>query len=98
MSTLGFAQALDSRNLSLERARSDWDRGHVFTASFAWPVPVGRGRRYLSGAGKLANGVLGGWQISGTSIAYSGPPFTVLDSTVDVAIGESSRPNRISNG
>ena len=28
----GFNGALDSRNLSLERARSDWDRGHVFTA------------------------------------------------------------------
>src|SRR5260370_4731522 len=42
-STLGFANALDPRHLSLERARSDWDRGHVFQSSFAWPVTVARG-------------------------------------------------------
>ena len=84
-STGGFAQALDSRNLRLERARSDWDRGHVVTASFNTPVPVGRGRRWLGEAGGLTNGVLGGWQFSSTMTFYSGQPFTILDSTVNLA-------------
>ncbi|MBI3683704.1 MAG: TonB-dependent receptor [Acidobacteria bacterium] len=97
-STGGFAQALDPRNLRLERGRSDWDRGHVFTGSFAWPVPVGRGRRFLGGAGMMGNALLGGWQLSGTATFYSGPPFTVQDSTVNVSLGESSRPNRIASG
>jgi Outer membrane receptor proteins, mostly Fe transport len=97
-STLGFAKALDPRNLSLERARSDWDRGHVFQASFAWPVPVGRGKKFLSGAGKVSDGFLGGWQLAGTSVFESGPPLTVEDSTVNAAIGESTRPNRIASG
>jgi hypothetical protein len=97
-STGGFAQALDPRNLSLERGRSDFDRGHVFTGSYSLQVPVGRGKRFLSNAGKLTQGVLGGWQVSGTAILYSGPPFTILDSTINAAIGESSRPNRIASG
>ena len=94
----GFAQALDPRNLGLERARSDWDRGHVATASFSYPLPVGTGKRLLGGAGRIANGMIGGWTLSGTSTAYSGQPFTILDSTVNANLGESSRPNRIATG
>ncbi len=94
----GFAQALDPRNLSLERGRSDWDRGHVFTASFAYPLPVGRGRRFLNRAGSWADGVLGGWQIAGTAAFYTGAPFTIEDSTINAAVGESLRPNRIASG
>jgi len=94
----GFAQALDSRNLALERARSDWDRGHVVTASFNAPVPFGRRARFLAHAGPVLNGFIGGWQLSGTATYYSGAPFTVLDSTVNLNLGESSRPNRLSKG
>ncbi len=94
----GFAQALDPRNLSLERARSDWDRGHVVTASFSYPVPVGNGRRWFGDARGIVNGFIGGWQLSGTATYYTGAPFTVLDSTINAALGESSRPNRIANG
>ena len=39
-----MAEALDARNLRLERARSDFDRGHVFTGVFSYPLPVGRGK------------------------------------------------------
>jgi hypothetical protein len=97
-STGGFAKALDPRNLGLERGRSDWDRGHIVTASFAYPVPVGTNRKFLRGAGKWVEGFVGGWQISGTAIFESGPPFTVEDSTVNAAVGESTRPNRIASG
>jgi hypothetical protein len=93
----GFAQALDSRNLRLERARSDWDRGHTFTANFSWSLPMGRGKRLFNN-GRLQNAVFGGWQLAGTSAFYTGPPFTIEDSSVNAAIGESTRPNRIANG
>ena len=97
-STGGFSQALDSRNLKLERARSDWDRGHSVTGVVSWRVPVGSTQRFLSGSGKLVNGLLGGWQFSSTSQAVTGQPFTVEDSTINQAIGESPRPNRIASG
>ena len=97
-STGGFVQALDSRNLRLERARSDWDRGHILQSSFAWPLPVGRGKRFLSGASQLSNAVFGGWQLAGTALMETGPPFTVEDSSVNTNIGESLRPNRIATG
>jgi outer membrane receptor protein involved in Fe transport len=97
-STGGFAQALDPRNLGLERARSDWDRGHIVTAVFSYQLPVGRGKRFLSGANGLENGVLGGWQLAGNMIFETGQPFTIEDSSVNASIGESTRPNRIATG
>jgi hypothetical protein len=97
-STGGFAQALDPRNLGLERARSDWDRGHIVTAVFSYQLPVGQGKRWLGNSGRWVNGALGGWQLSGNSIFETGQPFTAEDSSVNANIGQSTRPNRISTG
>jgi hypothetical protein len=95
---MGFAGALDIANFNLDRARSDFDRGHTFQAVFAYSLPVGRGQRYLPSPGKLVNAVLGGWQLSGTSIMETGLPITIEDSGTNQAIGQSLRPNRIGNG
>jgi hypothetical protein len=97
-STGGFNGALDARNLGLERARSDWDRGHAANVRFSYQVPVGPGRRFLAGAGKVIDGFLGGWQLSGTAQAATGQPFTVEDSNANQGIGESIRPNRLAKG
>lgn len=94
----GFAQALDPRNLGLERARSDWDRGHIVTATFSYQLPVGHGRKYLGSMNRWGEGVLGGWQLSGNMIFETGQPFTIEDSSVNANIGESTRPNRIATG
>jgi outer membrane receptor protein involved in Fe transport len=94
----GFAQALDPRNLALERARSDWDRGHIVTATFSYQLPIGHGKKYLSSMNGWGDGVLGGWQLSGNMIFETGQPFTIEDSSVNANIGESTRPDRIATG
>ncbi len=94
----GFPNALDSRNLKLDRGRSDFDFGHVMSAVFSWQLPVGRGRRFLAGARGAAGAILGGWQLSGTTRLSTGPPFTVRSNDVDQGLGESERPNRIAKG
>lgn len=93
-----FANALDSRNLRLDRGRSSWDRTHVFTAVASYELPWGKGRRWGANWNSVTNGLLGGWQLSGTQTAYSGSPFTVTVQNVDLNAGESPRPNRISDG
>jgi hypothetical protein len=94
----GFPNALDSRNLFLDRGRSDFDRLHVFTAAGSYQIPVGRRRQFLSGIGKIGDAFLGGWQLAGTATLYSGSPFTVRAANVDLNLGESDRPNRVGNG
>ncbi|MFB3826627.1 MAG: carboxypeptidase regulatory-like domain-containing protein [Bryobacteraceae bacterium] len=94
----GFDGAQDSRNLKAERGRSDWDRGHAFTAAFAWPLPIGRGRAWLKDAAGALGAFVNGWQLSGTTSAYTGAPFTVLSANVNADLGESQRPNRLGKG
>ncbi|MCL5742478.1 MAG: carboxypeptidase regulatory-like domain-containing protein, partial [Acidobacteria bacterium] len=94
----GISGALDPRNLRLDRGRSDFDRGHVFTAIFTWPLPVGRGRRLPLNGNRVVSAMFGGWQLSGTTTAYTGQPFTIQDSSINANQGESTRPNRIAKG
>jgi hypothetical protein len=81
-----FSSAQDSRNLRLERGRSDFDIGHSFAASFIWSPNIAR------------NVLLRDWQIAGTSTIYTGPPFTPKLGTFDYTNGGASRPDRLAKG
>ncbi len=94
----GFAGAQNARDLKSERARSDFDRRHVFTAVYSTPLPFGRGRKLASGATGWVNGIVGGWQFSGSGTYYSGQALTVTSANIDTNLGESPRPNRIGSG
>ncbi|HEY3837746.1 MAG TPA: carboxypeptidase regulatory-like domain-containing protein [Bryobacteraceae bacterium] len=88
----------DPRNLGLSRARSDFDHRHVVQAVVTYPLPVGRGKRFLASTDRFVNGVIGGWLLAGTAIVQTGPPMTIEDSSINAAIGQNAYPNRIANG
>jgi hypothetical protein len=94
----GFANALDSQNLRLERARSDFDRRHVVTGVFSMPLPFGRNQKLFPAVRGWRNGIVGGWQLSGSATYYSGQALTVLSAGIDANLGESLRPNRLGSG
>jgi hypothetical protein len=81
-----FSQAQDSRNLKLERGRSDFDIGHTFAGSFVWTPSFSK------------HWLARDWQLSGASTIYSGQPFTPRVATVNYANGEATRPDRIAKG
>ncbi len=87
----------DPRNFGLSRARSEFDRGHIVQAVFSTVIPVGRGAKFLSGSGKVMDGIIGGWRLSGTAIFETGAPMTIEDSSINAAIGQNLYPNRIAN-
>lgn len=82
----GYAGAQDARNLKLERGRSDWDNGHSLLMSFIYETP----RRYRK--------ALRNWQVGNTTRMYTGQPFTVKTSNVDLNQGEANRPDRVRQG
>src|SRR5262249_43191823 len=62
----GVAQ--DARNLRAERALSDFDVAHRWVLSYVYDLPFGKGKRIAPsnrGAGKVANLLAGGWQMTG---------------------------------
>ncbi|MBI3209674.1 MAG: TonB-dependent receptor [Candidatus Solibacter usitatus] len=92
------AAAQDINNRRADRARSDWDRGHVVTASFSYMLPVGRGKRFLPQVRGVPQGILGGWQFSGTTSFASGAPLTPVTAGITLNSGESQKPNRVGSG
>jgi hypothetical protein len=63
---------LNAFNVAANRASSNFDQRHNLSISYVYSLPFFRG----SG---LAHNVLGGWQVSGITVAQSGLPFTVTN-------------------
>jgi hypothetical protein len=64
-------------DLDADYGTSAYDQPINNTTSVVWPLPVGRGRRWLTNAGPIAEGFLGGWTISGINTMASGEPATL---------------------
>jgi hypothetical protein len=66
-----FVNSFDIRG---NRGNSSFDQRHSMAISYIYALP------FFKGAG-LTHKVLGGWQISGITIAQTGTPFTVTNGT-----------------
>jgi hypothetical protein len=74
------------------KGRQGTDRTQVFTQSYQYELPFGRGKRYLqSGPGSW---ILGGWEVQGILALMTGEPFTITapGSTLN-APGNQQRAN-----
>ncbi len=58
----------------LGRAVSDFNLKHNFNGDVVMDLPFGRGRHYFTGAGRLLDAFVGGWQLSGIARWRSGFP------------------------
>lgn len=88
---------VDSFNIARNRANSSFDQRHNLAVSYVYGLP------FFKGAG-IAHHVLGGWQVSGITIAQTGTPFSVTNGTdfgdsagVANGVGTGSRPDLVSN-
>ncbi len=86
-------------NTAWEKSLADFNIPHNLAVSWGYELPVGRGKRFLSGAGGFTGALLGGWQIQGIFGVRSGRPFTptVSADRANIGIG-GQRPNRLSSG
>jgi hypothetical protein len=71
------AQAQDARNLRAERALSDFDVAHRWVLSYVYDLPFGKGKRFEV-SNKVADFLIGGWQMTGILTMQTGRPFTVI--------------------
>jgi len=66
-------------NPSLNYGNSNFDIPNAFKGIVSYELPFGQGKLYFN-HNQVTNIIAGGWRISGTFIAQSGNPFTVVDS------------------
>ena len=68
---------VDYRNMSNERARSDFDQRQVLNVTWLYELPVGTGKPLFSGAPRAVNQIIGGWAINGMTTWQSGEPYSI---------------------
>ena len=93
----------DFNNLEADYGYSAFDQPYNSTTSLVWELPFGKGRRFMSDASGLVEGLLGGWQVSGIFDAWSGErvnlryapaaSFQVSGITQDFRGANDYRPN-----
>lgn len=74
-----FSEILNTWKPKLNKGVSDFDTRHLITADWVYQLPVGRGKMLAGGANKLADALIGGWQLSGDSRWSSGLPFFLTE-------------------
>ena len=57
---------------------SDFDARQNLTGTAVYQLPFGRGKRYGNDWNRLTDEALGGWELSGNAILYSGLPITII--------------------
>jgi hypothetical protein len=95
-STLSGSGGLVSNpfNLNYDRGSGLFDRRNIFNANFIYELPL-----FLHSTNGFQRILLGGWQLSGTTVAESGVPINVSYSPDDLGLGggTTNRPNLVSH-
>jgi len=71
----GGAFILNPLRQSDNYSDSDFDVRHVINANAVWDMPFGRGRTFFSNVSKVADALIGGWQMTGIFRWNSGLPI-----------------------
>lgn len=81
-------------NVNLNRAQMSDNRNHVFTQSFMYELPFGKGKKFMNNG--IGSHVFGGWQFQGLISLMSGIWFTPSVAGVVNAPGNADRPDFVS--
>jgi Carboxypeptidase regulatory-like domain len=95
----GNSGALNTYNLKVEKALSQYDIPQRVVLSYTYQLPFGKGKRFANQGG-VVNAFVGGWQIAGVQSFQSGTPLAVTSPGWDSGIfagnlGANSRPNTV---
>lgn len=87
-------------NRSLERGDDPNIRRQQLRFNYLYDLPFGRGKAVFSDSSRVANAIVGGWQIAGITTMYTGPRFSPSYSNSDPANTNqfSGRPDRVGDG
>jgi hypothetical protein len=92
-STLDDSFQIPWQYANIERALSGFDRPQVFTLGVVYEIPVGRGRKWVNGS-KLADAIVGGWQVNALFSASDGIPQTIRQTNTNLILS-AQRPDVI---
>jgi len=65
---------LNPLDLKVNRGNSGFDVRHLINANYIWALPFGAGKKFFSGVNRFADGIIGGWELTGIFRYNSGFP------------------------
>jgi hypothetical protein len=83
----------------MNKALSSFDVPQLLTVGLGYELPFGRGKHFLSNAGRLSDAFLGGWQYQTIDNFHSGVPYTptISRDVANIGVG-SQHPNLVGTG
>jgi hypothetical protein len=91
----GSSFVSDPFNLKYDRGSGVLDRRHIFNVNYDYKLPF-----FQSGSSLFAREVLGGWELSGVTVAQAGSPFETFyngPDTLGLGGGTVNRPNLVAS-
>ena len=95
LSTTNSRTPTDVRKWFNEKARSDFDRTHVFSTFAVYEMPFGKGKPFAGGVNSALNQVIGGWTVNGIFTFMTGEPFSVRSGAFTSNFSHESRADII---
>jgi hypothetical protein len=95
--SLGFHSGGGARNPlhpEWEKSRADFDIAQRFVNSFSYVLPVGKGKRLGGQMSRVADLMIGGWELQGIQAVNTGTPRTIRSRSLTNGSGDA-RPNRV---
>jgi hypothetical protein len=82
-------------NRRLEKARASYDVQNRSVSTITYELPFGKGKKWLNN-GRVANAVVGGWEVVWIQTFQTGPPFSVgFAASPNFYLPSGNRPNQI---
>ena len=73
----GWQGFLDNNDIRRDRGRSEFDVDHRLVSSLVYELPIGRGKRFGGDLPKVADLVIGGWQVNAIATFQRGFPMSI---------------------
>ena len=86
------------RNPDAEWGPTPFDVRHTLSIGTVFELPWGRGRRFLSGAPRWVDAIVGGWSVAGILKAHTGFAITITAPDQSQTGARTGRPDRIGSG
>jgi hypothetical protein len=83
-------------NIAADKGISNYNQPLNNTLSLIWELPFGKGRHFAANASGIAQGIIGGWQLTAIETAASGLPVNLtysVNSLYQVSTAPNYRPN-----
>jgi len=83
-------------NLAADKSVDAGDVPQALVASYIYQLPVGRGKQFGSNMGRVADAVVGGWEVSGIATFKDGIPLGIFGNDYS-SYGGNPRPDVVGN-